>query len=88
LTTQDVIDELPIHVLKLLQPKETDQNSPSLTKSEEQLIQLLSPEKSIHFDQLLEQTKFAIPDLSAVLLNLEMKGIINQDPGKRFSLRL
>jgi len=91
LTSQDIIDELPVHVLKILEPKEedsTDATEERFSQSEKQLMKLLSPERSTHFDQLLEATKLAIPDLSAALLNLEMRGFISQDPGKRFSRRL
>lgn len=91
LTTQDVIDELPIHVLNLLKVTESSGRTPAappLSQLEKQLLDLLTPEESIHFDLLLEMTKLDIPELSAALLNLEMKGLINQDPGKRFCKRL
>jgi DNA processing protein len=91
LTAQDVIDELPIYVLNSLdreKQQETGATKPRLSESEQKLIMLLSPERSTHFDRLLEQSKFRIPELSAALLSLEMKGLISQDPGKRFSRRL
>jgi DNA processing protein len=91
LTAQDIVDDLPLHVLNLLdkeKPKTTAKESPTLSQSEQKLIGLLSPDESIHFDQLLENLDLTIPELSAALLSLEMKELIRQEPGKRFSKRL
>lgn len=88
LAAQDVIDELPLHVLELLTPKTPDPGERSragLSQSEEQLLSMLSPDKAIHFDQLVETTKLAIPALSSALLSLEMRGLIRQNPGRLFS---
>jgi len=88
LAAQDVVNELPVHVLNLLNSREhqsTASTQTDLSQSEKQLMKLLFPDSSIHFDQLLEKTKFPIPTLSSVLLSLEMKGLIAQNPGKQYS---
>ena len=91
LTAQDVVDELPLHVLNGLSKKDSDSSSKkagTLSESERRLLGLLSPDSSTHFDHLLDLTGLEIPKLSATLLSLEMKGLITRDPGQLFSRRL
>ncbi len=51
-------------------------------------MKLLKPDELIHFDRLLQASGLAVPELHWVLLELEMKGLIQQWPGRRFSQRL
>ncbi|MDA2933743.1 DNA-processing protein DprA [Acidobacteria bacterium AH-259-D05] len=91
LDTQDILEELPPYVLDLL-ARETIQSAPSasqlLTPKEEQVLKLLSSEASIPFDQLLNASDLALTEVNQLLLQLELKGLIRQLPGRKFSRTL
>ena len=91
LDIQDVLEELPPYVLNLL----TQQPAPlpacnveSLTRAEEKVVKLLTPDTSMHFDQLLKTSTLRLSQLNEVLLQLEMKGLIRQLPGRQFNRRI
>ena len=91
LDIQDVLEELPPYVLDLLTQQATPSPSPSvesLTPDEEEVVHLLGPDTSMHFDQLLKTSALNLSRLNEVLLQLEMKGLIRQLPGRQFSRRL
>jgi DNA processing protein len=84
---QDVLEALPPYVLDLL--VEVPSPSPPsggclLTSNQEKVVKLLSSEASIHFDSLFSQSDLAIAELNEILLQLEMKGVIRQLPGRQF----
>jgi len=97
---QDVAAELPPQIAaKLLPPplgqtgdikKEkslADQLSfvpQGLTGFEQSVFKLLSPDNPAHIDKLLNQSRLAIPDLTAALLTLEMRDLVRALPGKCF----
>jgi DNA processing protein len=61
-------------------------NIATLISSEQNLIIKLSHEP-IHIDQLVRELKLPVQSVLADLLGLEMKGLINQLPGKLFVLK-
>ncbi len=97
---QDVAAELPPQIAaKLLPPplghvgdkkKEkslADQLSfvpQGLTGFEQSVFKLLSPDNPAHIDMLVNQSRLAIPDLTAALLTLEMRDLVRALPGKCF----
>jgi DNA processing protein len=97
---QDVAAELPPQIAaKLLPPplghvgdkkKEkslADQLSfvpQGLTGFEQSVFKLLSPDNPAHIDKLVNQSRLAIPDLTAALLTLEMRDLVRALPGKFF----
>ena len=58
---------------------------PPLTTVEAQLIEALSVE-AIHIDDLARKLALPAGRLSGLLLQLELKGLVDQSPGKRFAL--
>ncbi len=54
-----------------------------LEGQEEILYNLLSNEP-VAFDEILEKTNLAVPELSKIIFNLEMKKLIKQLPGKQY----
>jgi DNA processing protein len=86
LDVQDVLEELPLHVLDLLNEPEVP--APALVKSltwdEKKIVNLLTSDASLHIDQLFNRSEFSLPLLTEVLLQLEMKGLIRQLPGRQF----
>lgn len=94
LTAQDVIDDLPLAVLDRLArsppqaaPDGASERSPP-TPHESQLLKLLPADSALHFDHLADVCGLGLTELNCALLDLEMKGLIRQLPGRRFSKRL
>jgi DNA processing protein len=80
----DIIEELNI-----------DQTTPSagpreiglaidLTREEKIILNELNP-YPIHIDKLVRQVSLSVGEVSSVLLQLELKGLVTQSPGKLFS---
>jgi DNA processing protein len=90
---QDVIEELspfldtqmPIIAAELKQPDETVGIKASLSPEEAFVHQILGPYPE-HIDDLVRKTSMETGKLSSILLKLELKGIVQQSPGKLFSL--
>ena len=55
-----------------------------LTGFEQSVFKLLSPDNPAHIDMLVNQSRLAIPDLTAALLTLEMRDLVRALPGKCF----
>ena len=55
-----------------------------LSVIEHAVWKLLSTDEAVHIDELAEQTKLSVPELTAALLGLEMRELIRQLPGKCF----
>lgn len=51
---------------------------------EESLLYGLISGQSISLDEIIEKTEFSIPEVSGILLNLQMRKLIKQLPGKQF----
>lgn len=57
-----------------------------LSAEENQIVNLLREKDAIHSDELLHQTGFKSPQLAAILLQLEMQGVIKALPGKYYRM--
>ena len=89
---EDVIEELPTPVRAALvqaeQPEAEQRNllaAASLNGSEKKLYELLSAYEPKPIDDIVEHSGLNSSEVLATLFNLEMKGIIRQLPGKKFS---
>jgi DNA processing protein len=89
---EDVIEELPTPIRAALvqaeKPEAEQRNllaAAALNGSEKKLYELLSAEEPVHIDDIVERSGLNSSQVLATLFNLEMKGIIRQSPGKRFS---
>ncbi len=60
-----------------------EEKAPSLSPREKQIWDLLS-DGSQHVDQIVRQTGIGISPLLSLLLEMELKGLIKQQPGKYF----
>ena len=88
---QDILEELS-HAINAPAEKE----KPRQNKTEETVLPLSSEESlvlealepyPIHIDDLIRTLSMEPGKLSSILLQLELKGIVEQSPGKRFSLK-
>ncbi len=66
------------------EPKQSE--APSLTQEETLLLEAIGP-YPIHIDELARRCNQAVGQLSAALLQLELKGAIIQEPGKFFHIK-
>jgi len=89
---EDVIEELPTPVraalVKAEQPEAEQRNllaAAALNGSQKKLYELLSAEEPMHIDDIVERSGLNSSEVLATLFDLEMKGIVRQSPGKRFS---
>lgn len=85
---QDVLEELTafIDMPRLIQHQEqnsTTENVSSLTPEEIAVYKVLSPYPE-HIDTIMRKTAIEPGKLLSILLQLELNGMVNQLPGKRF----
>jgi len=78
----DIIDELNIG-LPTPSPGHGAPSSVTLTAGEKTILGELSP-YPIHIDELVRQVSISAGEVSSLLLQLELKGLVIQSPGKRF----
>jgi DNA processing protein len=60
-----------------------------ISQNETKILNLISTseEKSLKIDELHYQSGFPLSELSGILLELELKGIIENLPGSRYGLK-
>ena len=91
LDRQDILEELPPYLLNSLSRKTArvqSDSTVSLSPLEQKILNLLSVDASSHMDQLIQASEINLSELNNILLHLELKNLIQQFPGSRFSRRL
>ncbi|HHV58593.1 MAG TPA: DNA-protecting protein DprA [Firmicutes bacterium] len=78
---QDVSDVLV--ELGLNEAPATGCERPDLTSQEEKVYSLFS-ERSLHIDELVRRSGLTAQEVTAILMMLELKGLVRQLPGKMF----
>ena len=79
----DVIEELNIGLERATMEARKPPAIP-LTHGEKIILSELSP-YPIHIDKLARQVSLSASEVSSLLLQLELKGLVTQSPGKLFS---
>ena len=59
---------------------------PTLNANEQQVVEALKKHNNLQFNMLLAQTNLSVGELSAVLFELEMKGIVRAMAGGSYHL--
>jgi DNA processing protein len=98
---QDIATELPPQIAANLLPPPFGDNKneksladrlalipAGLSKDETLVFRLLTPDSPAHIDALIEQSGLQISQLTAVLLQLEIKELVRALPGKTFVRRM
>lgn len=86
-TAQDIIEEFPFLFLKSDMNRgneHTVKASQDLSGDEARVYDLLEP-YPVHIDELSRRLEMDIGRLSGILMNLEIKGLVAQSPGKYFA---
>lgn len=94
-TWRDVVEELPYDVRKRILADETTEDATQprqpalvLSPAEAKVMGLLSADEPVHMDTLLMSSELDSTQLMRVLLDLEIKDVIKQLPGKNFIKKL
>jgi len=87
---EDVAEELPSPLRERLLAQREGETPPLplMTDEEAAVYGLLKTDELVHIDELSEQGCLSISELLALLLNLEIKGLITQSPGKYYQRRM
>lgn len=86
---RDVVEELPAEVRHAILVRE-DTRPPQKqeldlsTEEESNILAMLGCDEATQFDRILQKSGMSVPQLSELLLNLEMRGQIRQVPGNLF----
>ncbi|MBM4277834.1 MAG: DNA-protecting protein DprA [Deltaproteobacteria bacterium] len=87
-SSEDILEEiLPQWRREKEKVEEVKPRGPELSEEERVLYEMLS-EDPIHIDTMIRESRFEPGKVSSVLLNLELKGLISQWPGKCFSKKM
>jgi DNA processing protein len=87
-SSEDILEEvLPQWRKEREAPQEVERPLRDLTEEEKVLFEQLG-ETPLHIDALIRESQFDPGKVSSLLLNLELKGLISQWPGKCFSKKL
>jgi DNA processing protein len=86
---RDIVEELPAEIRhRILSREDTRPRQPTelelMSPGESNIIGMLSIDQPTQFDGILRKTGMSVPQLSELLLNLEMRGRIRQVPGNLF----
>jgi len=84
---EDVAEELPSPLREELLSQEEGKGPPSLSSREKEVYDLLKPDSLVHIDEILDKSDYSVSEALSLLLNLELKGLIYQSPGKYYHRR-
>jgi DNA processing protein len=89
-TWEDVVEELPSPLRERFLSRRTEEKKkmPALSPEEKKVFDRLSVETPVHIDELIEAADASVSEMLGVLLNLELKGLVRQAPGKFFQRSL
>ena len=89
---EDVIEDLPTPIraapVRAEAPEAEQRNllaAACLNSSEKKIYELLSADRPVHIDYIVERSGLNSSEVLATLFDLEMKGIVRQLPGKQFA---
>lgn len=57
---------------------------PEISIQEREIVDFIGSEKPKHIDEIAAHLSYSSSELAAILLNLELKGIVNSKPGKHY----
>ncbi|MGB9005602.1 MAG: DNA-processing protein DprA [Candidatus Aminicenantales bacterium] len=87
---QDVVEELPEAVrARALEIGRPEPDRPAPRGGEEsRVLGCLRPDGLVHIDEIAVRTDVPLPSLLAVLLDMELRGLVRQSPGKFYQRSL
>lgn len=87
-SSEDILEEILPQWKREKEVESEENRIPfALSEEEKKLYSLLGTEP-LHIDMLIRESQFEPGQVSSLLLNLEMKGVVTQWPGKYFSKKM
>ena len=83
---ESVFKEIPYLNKSIKSCAQTGVRKEKFSKNEKTIVDLVS-KKTIHIDEILDKTEFTAPELTVLLLSLEMKNVVKQLSGKYYTLQ-
>lgn len=84
-TWEDVVEELPAPARERFLSRRTEEKRrPPMSPEEKKVFDRLNVETPVHIDELVEAADASVSEMLGLLLNLELKGLVRQTPGKLF----
>jgi DNA processing protein len=89
-TWADVVEELPSPLRErcLACGEDGKKTMPDMSPEEKKIYDGLKMDELTHIDELVEARDVSVSEILAILLNLELKGLVRQAPGKFFQRSL
>lgn len=89
-TWEDVVEELPASVQDTILDKRgvAEKDLSGLNPKERRIYEFLRPDTLTHVDTLVEWSGLSVSEILSYLLSLELKGFIDQSPGKKYQRKL
>lgn len=89
-TWVDVVEEFPSPLRERYLARRTEEKEkmPDLSPEEKKIFDCLKPDELTPIDELVESSDASVSEVLALLLNLELKGLVRQAPGKNFQRSL
>lgn len=86
---EDVAEELPSPIREeVFSKKEKKEKRPALSPEEEEMLGFLHTDATVHIDDLVEKSELSVSEVLFLLLQLEIKGMVAQSPGKYFQRKM
>lgn len=87
---EDVVEEFPSPIKEefISRTVKKEEKPPDLNPQEKELFNLIPLDSVIHIDTLVEESQFSVSEALSLLLSLELKDLIIQNPGKYFQRKL
>jgi DNA processing protein len=82
-STQDILEELNLYIASLRKTTGQQTLLPTMNATSQLVYQVLQ-DQPLHIDEIILKAGLASNQVSAILLDLELDGLIKQLPGKRF----
>ncbi len=80
---EDIIEEIPLYIRETFIKEEAPSKKATLTIDEGSILSIIEPGAS-HIDSIIERSGLSSSKVSALLLSLELNGVVKQMPGKMF----
>ena len=87
---EDVAEEFPSPLKERLLAQREEKREAQLPEDEREkrVLLCLQHDSLTHIDELVEKAGLSVSELLAILLNLELRGLISQSPGKYFQRKM
>ncbi len=84
----DVTEELFLYKdVEENKKQKNEKNHYQLTENEELILKILKEESNFHINGIIEESGLGAGKVNNLLLKLELKGLVNRDPGKKYSFK-